>query len=328
MLAQFTNKLKPSSLHRLPHILLSMSCLILSALSSPSYAQSCPPAGYSEASLQELKQKQWELKGDIKGEIKHDLKVDAKRQQLAFALLSCLASPNPHLRDEIAFEALSFWMRNKLLDTATVRKISQKLLTQIADTQASPNADFSKPFAALTLAEVVRVDRLQAFMTEQERSDMVNAAAQFLSGVKDYRGFDEKEGWRHGVAHGADWMLQLALNPQLKAEQHQVILQALATQINNEQHFYIFGEPERMMAPVFFLALRSPLDDAAWQAWFEKLIQGSTNAAPMNTQASLARRHNLKAFLQALYVNVHESKQERIKEKLQPLIVSSLKKLN
>lgn len=302
--------------YHLSHITLSLSCLILSVLTTPSYAQSCPPTGYSEASLKELKQKKWELNGD------------AKRQQLALALLPCLASPNPHLRDEIAFEALSFWMRNKLLDTATVRQIAQRLLAQIADTQASPNADFGKPFAALTLAEVVRVDRLQAFMTEQERSNMVNAAAQYLSTVKDYRGFDEKEGWRHGVAHGADWMLQLALNPNVKPEQHQTILQSLATQINNEQHFYIYGEPERLMAPVFFLALRSPLDDAAWQTWFEQLMQGSSNAAPMNTQANLARRHNLKAFLQALYVNVQESKQEKIKEKLQPLIVSSLKKLN
>ena len=29
----------------------------------------------------------------------------------------------------------------------------------------------------------------------------MTAAAAYLSGVRDYRGYDETAGWRHGVAH-------------------------------------------------------------------------------------------------------------------------------
>ena len=301
---------------RLSKVALILGLLVLTPISSSALAQSCPPAGYNKQSLMELRQNKW------------DIKNDKKRQETALALLPCLASPDPQLRDEIAFEALSFWMRNKLLDTISIRQIEQQLLKQLADTKPAANADYGKPFAALTLAEVSRVDRLQAFMSDEERKAMVDAAVQYLSTITDYRGFDEKEGWRHGVAHAADWMLQLALNPQISVEQHQQILNALATQIKTEKHFYTYGEPERLMAPVFFIAMRSKLDNAAWKTWFDELLQGSPSASQGNTQAALARRHNLKAFLQAFYVNVQESKQEQIKERLLPLIISSLKKLN
>ncbi len=301
---------------RLSKVALILGLLVLAPISSSALAQSCPPAGYNKQSLMELRQNKW------------DIKNDKKRQETALALLPCLASPDPQLRDEIAFEALSFWMRNKLLDTISIRQIEQQLLKQLADTKPAANADFRKPFAALTLAEVSRVDRLQAFMSDEERKAMVDAAVQYLSAITDYRGFDEKEGWRHGVAHAADWMLQLALNPQISVDQHQQILNALATQIKTEKHFYTYGEPERLMAPVFFMAMRSKLDDAAWKTWFDELLQGSLSASQGTTQAAMARRHNLKAFLQAFYVNVQESKQEQIKERLLPLIISSLKKLN
>ena len=42
----------------------------------------------------------------------------------------------------------------------------------------------------------------------QPRGEELNIA---LS-VRDYRGFDAKQGWRHGVAHGADLLLQLSRN--------------------------------------------------------------------------------------------------------------------
>lgn len=301
---------------RLSKAALVLGLLVLAPMSSSALAQSCSPAGYNKQSLIELRQNKW------------DIKNDKKRQETALSLLPCLASPDPQVRDEIAFEALSFWMRSKLLDTISIRQIKQELLKQLAGTKPAAYADFGKPFAALTLAEVARVDRLQAFMSDEDRKAMVDAAVQYLSTITDYRGFDEKEGWRHGVAHAADWMLQLALNPQISVDQHQQILNALATQIKTEKHFYTYGEPERLMAPVFFIALRSKLDEAAWKTWFDELLQSSASAGQSNTQDGLARRHNLKAFLQAFYVNVQESKQEHIKERLSPLIISALKKLN
>jgi len=42
---------------------------------------------------------------------------------------------------------------------------------------------------------------------------LLNAAANYLVALRDYRGFDDGVGWRHGVAHAADLLAQLALSP-------------------------------------------------------------------------------------------------------------------
>ena len=69
---------------------------------------------------------------------------------------------------------------------------------------ADDAAGFRKPFAALALSEVARSDRVEPVFTGEQREQLVAAAAAYLGGVRDYRGFSETEGWRHGVAHNGD----------------------------------------------------------------------------------------------------------------------------
>lgn len=287
---------------------------LLLSFSAVTFA-ACPPDGKTQENLLALKESKWQI-------------ADAQqRQQSALALLDCLASPDPQLRDEIAFEALSFWMRGELLSSDTLHVIRQRLQTQISMPPAANDPGFQQPFAALVLAEVARVDRRKAFMNEEQRQDMVSKAAHYLSHVRDYRGYDEKQGWRHGVAHAADWMMQLSLNPALNKSQHSMMLEALAQQIRNDQHFYQYGESERLMTPVFYLGLRSALTTEEWDNWFASLLLTSLDLKK-TTQASLARKHNLTTFFSALYLNLQESKQTALQEKFLPFVIKSLKKLN
>ena len=287
--------------------LLISCCTIVSA--------ACPGTEKNLLNLAKLKASEWQMNDA------------ALRQQTALDMLDCLASPNPQLRDELAFEALAFWMRGELLSIDTVHQIRRQLLVQVAVTPTVNDDGFVQPFAALVLAEVARVDRRKPFMTELQRTEMVNAAAEYLSFVNDFRGYDENSGWRHGVAHGADWMMQLSLNPSLNKRHHEIMLGALAKQIRNDRHFYQYGEGERLMTPVFYLGLRSSLSNEEWDSWFASLHTTSLDLKK-TTQASLARKHNLTAFLSALYVNLHESKQVAFQEKFLPFVVKSLKKLN
>jgi hypothetical protein len=274
----------------------------------------CPPKQFNQEQLVELKTKNWALN-------------DAKqRQQLALDLLPCLSDQNPQLRDGIAFEALSFWMRGELLDVETVQQIRQQLLNQIRAKTHADDQGFAKPFAALVLAEVARVDRKKAFMSAAERQEMLEVAATYLSNITDYRGFDEKQGWRHGVAHAADWMMQLSLNPALNPQQQNTILDTLATQIRTEQHFYQYAESERLMMPILFLALRPDVTQEEWQQWFEGLLKTELDLIK-TSQESLARKHNVSAFLMAMYRQLQESKNAALREKLLPLVRQALTKL-
>lgn len=190
-------------------------------LAVPAAWAGCPPDGESPASLQALKTAQWQ---------RADLQADAAtRDRLALALLNCLDSPDPALRDGVAFEALQAWMRGRQLAVPVLQQLRMTLQARLA---ATPDAaGFGQPFAALVLAELARVDRLQPFLSAAERAAVVDSAVAYLAGVRDRRGFDAREGWRHGVAHGADLMLQLSLNPALQPAQAQAMLQAIASQV-------------------------------------------------------------------------------------------------
>jgi hypothetical protein len=154
---------------------------------------------------------------------------------------------------------------------------------------------------------VARTDRIDNTFTPAMRAELVEVAANYLASVHDYRGFSETEGWRHGVAHGSDLVLQLVLNPNIDAAQIERLMNAVATQVAPRgEVFYIYGEPGRLARAVFYAWARETVAPAFWQAWFG----GIENPAPMGnwneaftSQAGLARRHNTMAFLLALHLN-------------------------
>src|SRR5688572_10385191 len=161
--------------------------LAMCLLTAPALAAPCPPTGQDRPALEALKAKEFAVPDD------------AKRQALALALIPCLAHPDPFLRDGVAFEAYATWLRGKTLSVGTRNELMRQLIS-LLQPDANDREGFRQPFAALVLSEVARTDRIEAWMTPAQRNELIDQAAKYLSSVKDYRGFDEREGWRHGVA--------------------------------------------------------------------------------------------------------------------------------
>ncbi len=227
---------------------------------------------------------------------------DARRQQLALQLVDCLGSADPELRDGVAFEALSTWMRADQLEVSTLQALRRQLLERL---QAPDDAlGVRRPFVVLVLSEVARVDRLAARFSVEELGDLVDACVAFLDRIDDYRGFENGVGWRHQVAHGADWVLQLVLNPRVDEAAAARLLDALGRQIAPPDVAYRHGEPERIARAVFFAHQRDVLDSVYWDRSFGRLADPtpfpSWRAAGLD-ESGLARRHDVLAFLHALH---------------------------
>lgn len=274
-----------------PLSLLFLSLAAAQNAPPPSTTKStCPPEGSTKPGLLQLKAKRFEIASA------------EERNRLALSLLPCLESPDPAIRDGVAFEALSTWLRAKALTPATIVTLGDSLRATL--TGEKDALGFRLPFAALALSEVARADRIEPVFTESVRAAMVEVAAQSLVKVTDYRGFDPRDGWRHGVAHGADLALQLAVNRNVGAPGVRLLMDAVQSQIAPETApAYVFGEPERFARAVVFTYRRGVLDAAYWDAWFASLAEPkpfeSWNAGATSLQG-LAKRHNTVAFLNAL----------------------------
>lgn len=284
--------------------------MLLLALAGGAQA-ACPPAGHDQASLQALKAA--------------DAPVASEGGRLAVAmeLVDCLAHPDPMVRDGIAYGLLADWMRAGAFDAEGLRRLRSALYAVLAGPEGE---GFARPFAALVLSELARTDRVAPWMDAGEREEMLDKAVAYVVGVSDYRGYDNAVGWRHGVAHGADWLMQLALNPALERVQLDRILTAVAAQVvPGSAHAYVFGEPGRLARPVLYVAARGLHTGAEWQSWFAALPPALGDASLAYVDASwLARRHDLVAFLQAVYVESGRSGKDSIRA-LQPAADAALR---
>jgi hypothetical protein len=253
-------------------------------------SDACPPAGQSRAALEALKSAKWSVSDD------------AMRVALAEGLLGCLGHPDPALRDGIAYEGLSHFMRSGALPDATLHRLANRLTIMLSEPD---EAGLRRPFAALVLSEVVRADRTRPFMTARQRETILMASISFMLRITDYRGFDPREGYRHAVAHGADLLMQLALNPGLDSQALSQIRAALSVQAGTAATSYVTGEGERLARAILMIARRKVFSEADWTDWATRLAGQGALKTWDNWSASpegLARRHNLVQFFSSLYV--------------------------
>jgi hypothetical protein len=282
---------------------ITLPLLFALALNAPGVHAECPPAGWNAAKLQALKEQEFVVP------------EASKRTMLANGLLDCLASPDPSLRDGIAFEAWSTWLRSDQLDEATRRAALLRLQSQLT---ADDPAGFERPFSALVLSEVARTDRIAPWMTAEEREALLLHATAYVGSVSDYRGFSAGEGWRHGVAHGADLLLQIVLNPAYDRSRLARSLDPVAALVAREGQAYVCGVPARLARPVLFIAARGVYSEAEWSAWRAKVAAAPEGgwASVFNDAHGLARRHDVRSFLLGLYAQAAESRQPGVQAML------------
>lgn len=267
--------------------------LLLACVQAPELrvqeVEGCSPPGWSRAQLEDLKAAEFEI-GD-----------DGAREAFAKAVTACLASPDPWLRDGVAFEALTHMLRGRQLSADTMRVLMHDLSARL---EAPDPLGVGQSFAALVLAEVARADRIEAYLTEDELATLLVDAQHWFINITDYRGFSEAEGWRHAVAHGSDLLMQLALNPRIDAEGLRLIVSAVGVQAAPPGHAYVHGESERLARPLLFAAQRGAMSEAEWTAWLTALATPKDASKVFTTEAGLTWRHNTMGLLLSLHANM------------------------
>ncbi len=229
--------------------------------------------------------------------------------ELVLALADCLPDSDPVARDSVGYSGIATILREGDVDADTTRALMARLVALLAADDPSGDG-FAQPFAALALAEVARVDRISPMFSAGERAELVAAATSYVRGVRDYRGFDDDDGWRHGVAHGADLLMQLVLNAELDDEHVRPIVTAALSQVRAAGgHAYVFGESQRLSRPVLFAARRGLITAVEWQALLAPLgaPPGESWAAAFSSTEDLATLHNTRQFLLVVYASVAES---------------------
>lgn len=220
---------------------------------------------------------------------------------LALELISCLGSPDPELRDQVAYELYVEWLRSDRLSDAT----RQALLADLSSRLRQPGNGFSlsRSFAALILAELMRSDANKAFMSAGQRQGLLNDAIAALQREQDFRGLIADIGWVHPVAHLSDLLWRFALHPETTPAQANTLLTAVRSKVAPTGTSYVFNESDRLARVVSTLVRRELSDVEITAAWIESFSTPSTMeqwSDAFRTPAGMAELHNTKQFLRAL----------------------------
>jgi len=193
---------------------------------------------------------------------------------LAQELVSLFASPDPELRDDLAYSILYSWIRKPELFT------TPELVTLTAECQANlkrgigergTNSVLERSFSALGLSLLAKRDAKTPFLSDSQFHSLVDAAVSYLNAEQDLRGYDEKLGWIHATAHTADLLAELGDNPRLTRDEQGRTLSAIAQRLQTAPQVYTQGEQARLALTVLSIMRRPDFEAAAFNTWLDEL---------------------------------------------------------
>jgi Protein of unknown function (DUF2785) len=191
---------------------------------------------------------------------------------LTIELLDMLGSPDPELRDQLAYSALASWIyERKLLDIAALQAVTATLLGNLRINLGSVGTDavLGRSFSALILSVVVARDNADPVLDESGYQRILTATLAYLDAEKDTRGYDEAKGWMHSAAHTADLLKFLARSRYATTADQAKILDAITRKLNASS-VLIYGEDERLARAVLAIVNRKDFDTTAFTQWTQK----------------------------------------------------------
>jgi hypothetical protein len=217
-------------------------------------------------------------------------------------LAALLGSPDPELRDAIAYSTLANWIyQRKIVGADALRRLTDRLLANLRAGLGERDTDsvFGRSFSALMLSVIAARDNADPFLAADDWRRIEREALAYLAAEHDVRGYDSGKGWIHSAAHTADLIKFLARSRHVDAAEQSRILDAVAGKLTTTPTVLSFGEDERFARALLSIVARADFDGDAFGAWLTR-SKPAVDSRP--TLAQLSASQNWKNTLAKLEV--------------------------
>jgi Protein of unknown function (DUF2785) len=241
------------------------------------------------------------------------------RLALSHELLSYLGSPDPALRETLAYTVLDAWIHRDCYSPAELQEMVDTLLQDLSTGlgELSGESVFLRSFSLLILTEIIYHDLHRPSLAPENVRRVLDEALTYLAAEPDLRGYDLANGWIHAVAHAADLFFVLAQHDVIGAADLARILAAMATKVAAPvDHVYLYDEETRLVRAVMAVLQRDLLSQDDLGRWLAMLSRpegrtawnegfaGAEGGPMMEAVRSIGEtcaRHNCRLFLYTLY---------------------------
>ena len=250
---------------------------------------------------------------------------------LAHELSALLASPDPELRDELAYSILTTWIyRKNRLSASTLISLTDEWRANLKSGlgEAGTNSVLKRSFSALMLSSMARREAKAPFMGAERYHSLVAEATTYLQAERDLRGYDAQLHWIHATAHTADLLTALADSPLLTKEEAAGMFHAIDTRLSTATDVYIQGEQDRLAAAVVAVIRRKDFDAPTFASWLTHFQDEDRNVWTATTVESLARYQNHNYLLTALTARIlmegNSAEMEKYREEVLKILAARL----
>ena len=202
---------------------------------------------------------------------------DRPLAELTTELTSMLGSPDPHMRDGLAYPTLATWIDRGVYDHLIVGLgdgMAAGLVVGLGE--QGTDSVFRRAFSVLVLAECIDRDNQQDLVPGAKLMEWGDRIASWYLRERDLRGFVPGKGWAHTVAHGADAIGVLARSPHLGRNELTVLLDVLGDRVLAAVEApFAHGEPDRMALATMTVLRRNVVPLSVVETWVARLAAGT-----------------------------------------------------
>ncbi|AEV84282.1 hypothetical protein ACWT_3259 [Actinoplanes sp. SE50] len=223
-----------------------------------------------------------------------DTPIPADLDEALAGLLDMLAAPDPRVRDDQAYSTLVRWIRGGALDTR-LTALGDMLAGRLVHPEIQARA-----FAPLVLAAIVDRDRETGVLDRAAVHRWRAAFGDWWLTEDDLRGWDERLGWLHAIAHGADLAGALGTSPRLDAAALAALLDLIGRRtVTPTAYRYAQMEEDRTARALVRILGRPELTEEGAVRWLIRVDELFDGGGPGPLPIPVA---NTLAVLRALYV--------------------------
>jgi len=244
----------------------------------------------------------WKAIANNKYAVPEHESADALSQELSVLL----ASPDPELRDDLAYSILARWIHRSTISNPQLIVLTDEWRANLKSGlgESNTNSVLKRSFSALCLSSMAAREAKTPFMGSERYHQLVAESVAYLQAERDLRGYDATIHWIHSTAHTADLLASLADDTRLTKDEETAILSAIATRLSTAREVYTQGEQDRLAAAVVTVVRRPDFQTAAFESWLNGIQNEDREVWTATTPESLARFQNHNYLLQAFMVRL------------------------
>lgn len=207
--------------------------------------------------------------------------TEAVSDELLAQMLANIGNPDPHLRDEVIFQAWAQLIsENRITDEQLHALFAQVYAAQslfVGIGGEDTDTVFTRSFTALLLTTMVFRHFETPWINDAEADLLAEMALDYLGQETDRRGWVADKGWAHAFAHGADFLASVVALPSFNDER---VGRALADLDRALLQFGPFtaSEEERLDNVLIKLVGEDRLSEEELLQWLDGLLSQTKNS--------------------------------------------------